>query len=197
MGLAALEKKRGTMRPLLEKLHKDHINLARLLDLMSSELDALNAGHEANFDLKIEMLDYIEHYAEQSHHPTEDQINKVAFRKKSMQQHQALYERVCKEHLDLIGLARNYRKTLEGAMQGEVLLREEVETRGREFVALQRQHIDLEEHEIFPLLENALNDKDWQKLEQEISHGEDPLFHRQDFNRFRSLIDYLKAHENE
>jgi hemerythrin-like domain-containing protein len=164
---------------------------------MSRELDALSAGHEANFDLKIEMLDYIEHYAEQSHHPTEDQINKVAFKKKTMQQHKAIYERICKEHGELIGLARNYRKTLEGAIQGEVLLREEVETRGRAFVALQRQHIDLEEHELFPLLETALSDKDWQKLEMEISHTDDPLFHRQDFNRFRSLIDYLKAHENE
>ncbi|MES9990760.1 MAG: hemerythrin domain-containing protein [Candidatus Thiodiazotropha sp.] len=185
------------MRPLLEKLHKDHINLARLLDLMSHELDALSAGNEANFDLKIEMLDYIEHYAEQSHHPTEDQINKVAFRKKALKEHKSLHERVLKEHEDLIGLARNYRKTLEGAMQGEVLLREEVETRGREFVALQRQHIDLEEQEIFPLVESALNDKDWQKLEAEIAHGDDPLFHRQDYNRFRSLIDYLQAHEDE
>ncbi|MEW8044929.1 MAG: hemerythrin domain-containing protein, partial [Candidatus Thiodiazotropha sp.] len=191
------KKKRGDMRPLLEKLHKDHINLARLLDLLSRELDALSAGREANFDLKIEMLDYIEHYAEQSHHPTEDQINKIAFGKKSMQAHKALYDRICKEHGDLIGLARTYRKTLEGAMQGEVLLREEVETRGREFVALQRQHIDLEEQEVFPLVENTLSDKDWQKLEGQISHGEDPLFHRQDFNRFRSLIDYLKAHEDE
>jgi hemerythrin-like domain-containing protein len=185
------------MRPLLDKLHKDHVNLTRLLDLMSRELDALIAGHEANFDLKIEMLDYIEHYAEQLHHPTEEQINEVAFRKKSMQKHKALYDRICKEHVDLIGLASNYRKTLEGAMQGEVLLREEVEIRGREFVALQRQHIDLEEQEIFPLVERALNDKDWQKLEQEISHTEDPVFSRQDYNRFRSLIDYLKAHEDE
>jgi hemerythrin-like domain-containing protein len=197
VGLAPIEEERGDMRPLLEKLRKDHINLARLLDLLSSELDALSAGREANFDLKIEMLDYIEHYAEQSHHPTEDQINKVAFRKKSMKEHKPLHDRVCKEHGELIGLANNYRKTLEGAMQGEVLLREEVEMRGREFVALQRQHIDLEEQEIFPLLEAALSDKDWQKLEQEISHAEDPVFSRQDYNRFRSLIDYLKAHENE
>ncbi|MCU7933045.1 MAG: purine catabolism protein pucG [Candidatus Thiodiazotropha sp. (ex Codakia rugifera)] len=185
------------MRPLLEKLHRDHINLSRLLDLLSKELDALYAGHESDFDLKVEMLDYIEHYAEQVHHPTEDQINRVAFRKKSMKDHHALYERICKEHGDLIGLAHTFRETLEGAMQGEVLLREEVETRGREFVALQRLHLNLEEHEVFPLIDEALSDKDWAKLEQEIAHIDDPVFHRQDYNRFRSLIDYLKAHEDE
>lgn len=197
MGLAPIEKKRGDMRPLLEKLHRDHMNLTRLLDLMSNELDALCAGHESDFDLKIEMLDYIEHYAEQVHHPTEDQINRVAFRKKSMKERVALYERISREHGELLGLARTFRKSLEGAVQGEVLLREEVETRGREFIALQRQHLDLEEREVFPLIEAVLSDKDWQKLEEEITHMDDPVFHRQDYNRFRSLIDYLKAHENE
>ncbi|MES9861903.1 MAG: hemerythrin domain-containing protein [Candidatus Thiodiazotropha sp. LLP2] len=185
------------MSPLLEKLHRDHINLARLLDLLSAELDALAAGHESNFDLKIEMLDYIEHYAEKVHHPTEDQINSVAFKKKSMQSHAALYERICREHVSLLGLANRFRTTLEGAMQGAVLLRDEVETQGREFVALQRQHIDTEEEEVFPLVEQALNDKEWKKLEAEASHGDDPVFHRQDYNRFRSLIDYLKVHEDE
>jgi hemerythrin-like domain-containing protein len=185
------------MKSLLEKLHQDHINLGRLLDLMSTELNALSSGHESDFDLKIEMLDYIEHYAEQVHHPTEDQINKVAFRKKSMQSHKALYERICREHVELIGLASRFRTTLEGVIQGEVLLRDEVETQGREFVALQRQHIDLEEHELFPLIDKVLSKKDWEKLEDETAHGDDPLFQRQDYNRFRSLIDYLKAHENE
>jgi hemerythrin-like domain-containing protein len=185
------------MSLLLEKLHRDHINLARLLDLLSTELDALAAGHEANFDLKIEMLDYIEHYAELVHHPTEDKINRVAFKKQSMKSHAALYERICNEHSNLLGLANRFKATLEGVMQGAVQLRDEVEMQGREFVALQRQHIDLEEQELFPLVDEALSDKDWEKLEAEITHENDPVFQRHDYNRFRSLIDYLKAHENE
>jgi hemerythrin-like domain-containing protein len=164
---------------------------------MTAELDALAAGHESNFDLKIEMLDYIEHYAEQVHHPTEDQINRVAFRKKSMKPHAALHERISREHENLLGLANRFRTALESAMQGAVLLREEVETQGREFVALQRQHIDLEEQELFPLIDEAMTDKDWKKLEGGVTHGNDPVFQRQDYNRFRSLIDYLKAHEDE
>jgi hemerythrin-like domain-containing protein len=185
------------MSQLLEKLHRDHKNLDRLLDLLSAQLDALFAGKESDFDLKIELLDYIEHYAEQHHHPTEDEINKVAFAKPAMQEHGALYERINREHEALLGMARLFRETLEGIMQGEVMRREEVETRGREFIALQRQHIDLEEHEIFPLVEKVLSEKEWEKLEQKIPHMDDPVFHRQDYNRFRSLIDYLEMHESE
>ena len=80
-------------------------------------------------------------------------------------------------------------------MQGEVLRRDEVETRGREFIALQRQHIDIEEQELFPLLEKTITEAEWKKLEEEIPHMDDPVFHRQDYNRFRSLIDYLAQHE--
>ena len=185
------------MNRLLDKLHRDHMNLSHLLDLLGAQLDALFAGHESDFDLKIEMLDYIEHYAEQYHHPTEDLINGLAFRKPEMEEHQALLERVSREHQALIGMARKFRETLEGIMQGEVLRRDEVETRGREFIALQRQHIDLEEQEIFPLVDQVLTGKDVEKLEKKIPHMDDPVFHRQDFNRFRSLIDYLELHEND
>jgi hemerythrin-like domain-containing protein len=185
------------MNQLLEKLQKDHINLAHLLELLSAQLDALFAGHESDFDLKIEMLDYIEHYAEQYHHPTEDLVNAVAFRKPGLKEQQALLERVSREHEALLGMARKFRESLEGVMQGEVLRRDEVEARGREFIALQRQHIDLEEHEIFPLVDQVLTDKDVAKLETKIPHMDDPVFHLQDYNRFRSLIDYLELHEND
>ncbi|MEJ2694451.1 MAG: hemerythrin domain-containing protein, partial [Candidatus Thiodiazotropha sp.] len=149
------------MSQLLDKLHRDHDNLSHLLDLLSAQLDALDAGHESDFDLKVEMLDYIEHYAEQYHHPAEEKINKLALGKPGMGEHQALLERVAREHEGLIGMARRFRETLEGIVQGEVLRRDEVEIRGREFIALQRQHISLEDHELFPLLEGGLNEREW------------------------------------
>ena len=180
---------------LLDKLKQDHVNLKRLLDLLSQELDAFFAGEESNFDLKIELLDYIEHYAEQVHHPTEDLIYLVVLPK--MERGEVLLQRLSREHGNLVGAARRFRETLEGIVQGEVLSRNEVETQGREFVALQRQHIDLEEHEVFPLLEQALTEDQWQEISAKAPKGEDPIFSWQDYNRFRSLIDYLQAQENE
>jgi len=185
------------MSQLLDKLHRDHMNLSHLLDLLSGQLDAFFAGNESDFDLKIEMLDYIEHYAEQHHHPTEDAICKCAFAKPELEEHLPLFERITREHEALLGMARRFRETLEGVMQGEVLLRDEVETRGREFIALQRQHIDLEEQELFPLLDRSLDDKEWARLENQITHMDDPVFHLQDYNRFRSLIDYLEDHKRD
>jgi hemerythrin-like domain-containing protein len=177
----------------LDKLKRDHINLKRLLDLLSQELDAFFAGEESNFDLKIELLDYIEHYAEQVHHPTEDLIYQFALPK--VAKGEALLQRLSREHGDLVGAARRFRETLEGIVQGEVMTREEVETRGREFVALQRQHIDLEDHEVFPLLEQTLTQAQWNEISVKAPKDEDPIFSWQDYNRFRSLIDYLQQQD--
>ena len=178
---------------ILDKLKRDHVNLLRLLDLLSSELDALCAGEETNFDLKIELLDYIEHYAEQVHHPTEDLIYAAVL--PELDQGEKLLQRLSREHGELVGMAKRFRETLEGIVQGEVQTREEVEIRGREFVALQRQHVKLEEEEVFPLLAANLNDEKWQALESKAPQEEDPVFTRQDFNRFRSLIDYLQTQD--
>jgi hemerythrin-like domain-containing protein len=178
---------------ILEKLQRDHVNLLRLLDLLSKELDALCAGEEANFDLKIELLDYIEHYAEQVHHPTEDLIYESVLPR--LEDGENLLLRLEREHSELIGMARRFRETLEGIVQGEVLTREEVDIRGREFLALQRQHVKLEEEEIFPLLEANFTVEMWKELESKVPQEEDPVFTWRDYNRFRSLIDYLEEQE--
>lgn len=175
---------------ILDKLKRDHVNLVRLLDLLTKELDALCAGEESNFDLKIELLDYIEHYAEQVHHPTEDLLYQAVL--PHIDGKNTLLQRLNREHGELVGMARRFRETLEGIVQGEVLSREEVETRGREFVALQRQHMKLEDDEVFPLLEDHLTEDQWERLDAKVPKEEDPVFTWQNYNRFRSLIDYLQ-----
>jgi hemerythrin-like domain-containing protein len=177
---------------LLKRLRRDHANLNRLLDLLSRELDAFFAGDESDFDLKIEMLDYIEHYAEKTHHPMEDLIFEAAMARDEMVR--PLFERLRKEHHELEGMARRYRNTLEGIVQGEVITREEVGTRGREFVALQRHHIKVEDEEVLPLLEGLFSEEEWEELAARVPDDNDPVFNRQDYNRFHSLIDYLQSH---
>lgn len=180
---------------ILDKLRRDHVNLLRLLDLLSRELDAFYAGEESNFDLKIELLDYIEHYAEQVHHPTEDLLYQAVL--PQVKDGDSLLQRLSRQHGELIGMAKRFRETLEGIVQGEVLTRDEVETRGREFVALQRQHVSLEEEEVFPLLEEYLTPDEWETLSAKAPKEEDPVFTWQNYNRFRSLIDYLQIHDSE
>ena len=62
------------MHPLLQKLTRDHENLSRLLDVLEKQLDDFHQGQEHDLDLMCELVEYIESYEDQVHHPTEDLV---------------------------------------------------------------------------------------------------------------------------
>ena len=183
------------MHSLLEKLGRDHKNLERILELLTLQLDHFFAGRESNFDLKIELLEYLETYADLGHHPLEDVIFTVG--KKRFGDKVELLERLQSQHNDLTMLTRKFRQSLENILQGGVMTREELETEGREFVALQRLHLDLEENEVFPMLDRLLTDEDWAEIERNNPRHDDPVFEAPDKIRFQTLFSYLEKSESE
>ena len=183
------------MHSLLEKLGRDHKNLERILELLTLQLDHFFAGRESDFDLKIELLEYLETYADLGHHPLEDVIFTVG--KKRFGDKVELLERLQSQHNDLTRLTRKFRQSLENILQGGVMTREELETEGREFVALQRLHLDLEENEVFPMLDRLLTDEDWAEIERNNPRHDDPVFEAPDKIRFQTLFSYLEKSESE
>ncbi|MES9868691.1 MAG: hemerythrin domain-containing protein [Sedimenticola sp.] len=181
------------MHRLLEKLHKDHVNLEQVLDLLSSQLDHFYAGRESDFDLKIELMEYLEAYADQGHHPLENRIFNVA--KETMGDKTELLDRLQSQHEALGQLTRQFRRSLENILQGGVMSRDELEVEGREYIALQRQHLDLEESEVFPEVDRVMSDEQWQRVEEDMPSYDDPVFDAPDKIRFHNLFEYLSQAE--
>lgn len=181
------------MHKLLERLYRDHGNLTRVLDLLTLQLDHFFAGEESNFDLKVEMLEYLEAYADQSHHPMEDRI--FAHWIELAPEKTELVERLRAQHKHLHLLTHTFRQSLENIIGGGVMSRQELEEQGREFVALQRQHLDLEEHEAFTIINETFSDGDWSSVEEGMPSKEDPVFTLPDITRFQLLFTYLSDYE--
>ncbi|MEJ1295996.1 MAG: hemerythrin domain-containing protein [Candidatus Sedimenticola sp. (ex Thyasira tokunagai)] len=181
------------MHKLLEKLKSDHLNMEKILQLLSLQLDHFYAGRESDFDLKIELLEYLEAYASQEHHPLEDQIFEAA--EVRLGKKHELFERLRSQHHALDQLTRKFRYSLENILHDGVMLRDELETQGREFIALQQQHLKLEEQEAFPLLDEVMTDKDWERTVSHIRPHDDPVFEAPDRVRFQILVDYLEQSE--
>ncbi|OOZ37278.1 hemerythrin domain-containing protein [Solemya velesiana gill symbiont] len=181
------------MHSLLEKLHKDHINLDQVLTLLSSQLDHFYAGRESNFDLKIELMEYLEAYADQGHDPLENRIFNVA--KRRMGEQRELLERLQSQHEGLEQLTKQFRQSLENILQGGVMTREELEVQGREYIALQRQHLDLEESEVFPVVDRVMTEEDWREVMADLPTYDDPVFDAPDKIRFHNLFEYLSQAE--
>ncbi len=183
------------MHHLLEKLNKDHRNLEKILDLLTAQLDHFLAGRESDFDLKIELLEYMEAYADQAHHPLENLIFSTA--KPLLEDKVELMDRLMQQHQELAQLTRTFRQSLENIYQGGVMQRDELEIQGREFIALQRQHITLEEEQAFPAIDAALLDEHWDLITQAAPHSDDPVFETPDKIRFQTLFEYLSRIEQE
>lgn len=181
------------MHYLLEELHRDHRNLEKILDLLASQLDHFLAGNESDFDLKIELLEYIEAYANQGHHPLENTIFVAA--KPRVGERAELMDRLMMQHQVLGQLTRTFRNSLENIFQGGVMSRDELELQGREFIALQRQHLALEEQEAFSVLDEVLQESDWAKIIAQSSDYDDPVFDKPDKIRYQTLFEYLSKAE--
>ncbi len=183
------------MHEILEKLHRDHVNLERILGMLTTQLDHFYAGRESNFDLKIELMEYLETFADMGHHPLENVLYEAGMARQP--ERRELFERLIHQHHDLSGLTKRFRHSLEGVLHEAVMTRAELETQGREFVALQNLHLNLEEREVFPLLESILTDEDWKHIEQNLPEHDDPVFDFPDKVRFYNLVAYLEKAEAE
>lgn len=177
------------MHKILEKLKRDHRNLEKILTLLTTHLDHFFAGSDSNFDLIIELMEYLEAFADQGHHRLENIIFEVAMER--MEDHRVLFECLGKQHKDLDYLTRTFRQSLEGVIHETVMSREELETQGREYIALQHLHLDVEEREAFPLLNAGLTKDEWECISANMPKYDDPVFGTPDQKQFQNLVAYL------
>jgi hemerythrin-like domain-containing protein len=177
------------MNRLLERLDLEHRRLARLLDLFDKLLDMFHSGEEPDYELMCEMLEYMESYSDQVHHPTEDLIF-LRVLERGGEQPPVLYT-LMQQHKLLVDLNRRFRHSLEGVVHEEVLRRDAVESQGRELVETLRRHMALEDDEAFPFVRGQLSAADWEELTQAAPKVNDPLFGTPDPARFRSLYQTL------
>jgi hemerythrin-like domain-containing protein len=174
------------MHPLLQRLVLDHKNLEFLLAILERQLDDVHAGQEHDLDLLCELVEYVESYEDQVHHPTEDLI--FARFKSMTEEKRVAVETLEDQHLILAEMTRTFRCSLEAIVNGGMVLRNEVESQGRAILKTLRQHVDLEEREVFGLIAERLDAADWAILEGQVPKIDDPVFGTPDAARFRALF---------
>jgi hemerythrin-like domain-containing protein len=179
------------MYPLLDRLNRDHRNLAQLLTLLDRLLDRFHLGAEPDYELMCELLDYMESYADQVHHPTEDLIFQRLI--ESAGESPRVLGILMNQHHQIPQMNRRFRNSLDGIVHGEVLLREEVEAQGRELVRALWNHMTIEDTEAFPLAQERLAAAQWEELDHISPKADDPVFAAPDPARFRALLAELTA----
>ena len=148
----------------VELLHNEHVQLARLLDLLQGclqkELDG-NQGRKA-----LELMDCLVRYPNQFHHPVED----LLFER--MHRHDPTLGRLLKEldgdHRRLSQHGDQLLDLLELGLDGDSAALATIRRVGMAYIGLFRTHMEVEETDLFPLADGLLNADDWRCVEAGI-----------------------------
>jgi hemerythrin-like domain-containing protein len=174
----------------LDRLHNEHRQISQLLDLLDGILAMFHAGREPDYEILSELLQYMEEYSDQIHHPTEEIIREYLRR---AGQHQAYLDVLTRQHNALNEMTRNFRQAVEGVLNGEVQRRDQVEAYGREMINTLRDHLNLEEVEAFPLARQVLKDTDWVAIQAEVARTIDPILSETDMQRIHTVFRHLSS----
>jgi len=173
------------MHDTLTQWHMDHVNFAKLLDLLETELQNLHDGRLPQYDLMLDIMYYMTHYSDVLHHPKED----LVFAKVKERDHHAAarVDELTRQHAHLHSLGQQLANDLDDIIAGSIIPRERVETDARDYVQSFRTHMRMEEREVLPLAARLLRDLDWTEIGAAIHHIDDPLFGTSAEQRYAAL----------
>ena len=160
--------------PVLQQLARDHANMSSLLDLLDSELDRVQEGEVADFELMRDIMAYMTRYPDHAHHPIEDLM---FMRWIEYDEHaRSLVSMLGREHQGLAQKGEALAEILAHVVDGAMVSREEIETRTRDYSEFLRYHMKVEDERAFPGVGRVLRDEDWADIVSAFAEYEDPVF---------------------
>lgn len=173
------------MKHLIESLHVDHRNLGTLLRLLETNLHALQSDDEPDYPLMLEIIEYVQSYADVFHHPREDLLfARVTERDSSVRKE---VESLLEQHVQLKNSTRSLLDSLNAVLNDAVVDKFLLMDTIHGYIESQREHIVLEESSIYPYIERLLTPEDINWLDKHHPVVTDPVFGDLVENRFQQL----------
>lgn len=179
------------MNDTMHLLQMEHRNIAKLLVLIETQIQALEKGEAPDSALLHSIVEYLSGYPDVSHHPKEDLLLRKMRRRDPtlvrgladlMNEHQELtrltghLQKLVKEESDRPGVG-------DGALIGAM----------RQLVDYYRHHMEMEERHFFPRAFEVLSDSDWAEIDFAVFDRDDPLYDKaaDQLSVLRDKIDLL------
>ncbi|CAM4130789.1 MULTISPECIES: hemerythrin domain-containing protein [Vibrio] len=180
---------------MIERIQREHDYMIRLLAILKRKLKQVKREEPINYSLLKEIVDYLCEHSERTHHPKEDLIyhyfNENYGKDETISNLEA-------EHIALSKTTHEFLDMVDMILQDAVVPLDIFAEQLNTFIRSQKQHLDLEEHEILPLLNKTLTTADWQYLETKWGDQEDdPVFGETIADKYKQLADRVKQVDKE
>lgn len=154
-------------------LRREHENMAALLNTLEDQLGAIEHGGHPDYDVIRGVINYFLSFPDIYHHPKENLIfERLEARDPKSA---AAIGDLRTHHEQLSARARTYADAIEAASGDASAPRHAFVGWGRAFLALQRNHIEMEERVFLTAAAQALTEADWQGLQAAMTDHDDPL----------------------
>lgn len=175
---------------MLARLHNDHKHIAILLNVLKNKQQRLQNGEAVNFNLIRDVVEYMQSYAEHSHHPLEDLINGFYIK---THPGEALEKQLGEEHHNLIENSSSLMSSLNLVLSDVPVQNEVLSQALKDYVEAQRNHMMYEEAKLFPIWEAGMTPAQWEEVAEMCQEKliSDPLFSDDDNLLFEELKEYL------
>ncbi|USD65733.1 hemerythrin domain-containing protein [Vibrio sp. SCSIO 43136] len=180
---------------MLERIRREHGYMMRLLAILRKKLNALKNEEPINYSLVKEVVDYLCNHSERTHHPKEDILYLYYLEKYPDAAEVANLEA---DHGDLANLTHEFLDTIEMILQDAVVPQDIFIQKLEEFIAKQKQHLELEEQQILPKIADVFTTEDWQYVESKWhAEEDDPLFGDTIADRYKQLAERVRQVDTE
>jgi hemerythrin-like domain-containing protein len=165
--------------------HAEHVNFARLLDLLETQIAAFHRGERPNYDLMSSIVYYLRSFGDCVHHPREDvAFARLVEREPGME---LVINRLLQEHRVIATAGDELFNCLNEAAGDVMTPRVALEAAAATYLVYYRHHLATEEREIMPRAPQLLTQEDWAAVAATVPAASDPLFADDVEVRFREL----------
>jgi len=174
--------------------HTEHINFARLLDILEDQVSAFHAGEDPNYALMSDILYYMRNFTDRVHHPRED----VAYARLAARDpgSQLTVNRLQQEHRVIATAGDELLNRINEAAGDVVTPRAALEAATATYLVYYRHHLSAEEREIMPHAAQVLTEQDWAAVDASVPASPDPLFGDHVLERFEALRRHIALDAN-
>lgn len=174
---------------ILNELHRDHINLNKMLAILRQKVAKLRAGNHPNFSLMADVINYISNYADAYHHSREDSMYQY-FHGRNAELDKLLVN--CeKEHAKMKHTSTELSETIDGILHDAVIPMDKFTDKLEAFLDEQAEHLNVEEGSLFPMIQGIATDQDWVELSNTLPKSADPLFGEKQTHEYMDLYKEL------
>ncbi|HED13792.1 MAG TPA: hypothetical protein ENI62_09105 [Gammaproteobacteria bacterium] len=172
----------------LQRLHHDHQNISRLLQVLWQQISRPDHDQRPDYEVLRDIMLYMCQYTDLFHHPQEELIFQQLLQYSP--ELAPTIEILTDQHQALVQQSKKLQETLQAAIH-QFVLWDDLQSALTEYATLLQHHMDLEDQQILPAVKHRLNAQDWQEIEERSRIRIDPLFGKDVQDHFRDLYRVL------